>query len=198
MQAAHSPESYEAIATQIARILWAMCSEEINRLRYFHHLNESNLDAPCDMLERLGLLASHGYVSHYFVSDWSPFSRAPFIRHVGEPSEHDLLLALTFYVHWFPNEAAARHRGLAIVSSHPPDLAYNDPAAVRYRVWAVQGACKLLVKLSLGTWESDGAFLVHAPYSSDEGIAAYWGNRSAMIQRLGSEVRLYPRASKNG
>lgn len=198
MQAAHSSESYEAIATQIARIFWGMCSHEINGRRYFYHANENNLDAPCDMLARLGLLDMQSDVAHCFVSDWSPFTEAPLIRHAGEPSEHDLVLALTFYTHWFPDEAAARHRGLAIVSSYSPDQAYNDPAVVRYRVWAVQGACKLLEQLGLGTWGNHGAFMPHAPYSSDDDIASYWANRSAMIQRLGSEMLLYPPLSENG
>jgi hypothetical protein len=184
--------TYAALATQIARIVWGLCDEENEGKFEYVHFCENNLNAPCDMLVRLGLMRDCG-VSHCFVSDWSPFDEAVLIRHAGEPTEDDLVLGLMFYTEWFPDDAAVRNRGCVIpVDTNLGDRTRRTPASARYLTWAIQGACELLAKLDVGSWQANGAFAASGPYSSDIDLELYWQSRSEMVRLLGSEKLLYP------
>jgi hypothetical protein len=184
--------TYAALATQTARILWGLCDEENEGKLEYVHFCENNLNAPCDMLARLGLMRDCA-VSHRFVSDWSPFHQAVLIRHAGEPTADDLLLGLTFYTEWFPDEAAFGNRGcVASVDVKLGDRTRRTPAGERFRTWAVQGACELLAKLDAGSWQANGAFAPSGPYSNGVDLERYWHSRSEMVRRLGSEKMLYP------
>ena len=181
-----------AMATQIARILWGLCGEEIDGKLVYFHACENNLNAPCDMLARLGLMRDCG-VSHCFASDWSPFDEAVLIRHAGEPTGDDLVSGLTFYTEWFPDDAAIRNRGrLVLVDANLGDRTRWTPACARYRTWAVQGACDLLAKLDVGSWQANGVFSPSGRYSDITDLDLYWHSRNEMIRRLGSEKLLYP------
>jgi hypothetical protein len=188
----HADKTYTALATQIARILWGMCDYEMEGKLAYCHFCENNLNAPCDMLVRLGLMRDCE-VAHCFVSDWSPFDEAILIRHAGEPAENDLISGLAFYTLWFPDEAALRNRGqLVLVDTNLGDRTRRTPAGERYRTWAIQGACDLLAKLNVGSWQANSAFCPSAPYSNEIDLERYWNSRNEMIRRLGSEKLLYP------
>lgn len=188
----HPDKTYAALATQIARILWGLCDEESDGKLVYVHFCENNLNAPCDMLSRLGVMRDCA-VSHCFVSDWSPFDEAVLIRHAGEPTADDLILGLTFYTEWFPDDAAVRNRGRVVaVDTYLGDRTRWTPALARYRTWAVQGACDLLAKLNVGSWQANGAFLPSGAYSNGIDLDLYWTSRTEMSRRLGSEKPLYP------
>jgi len=178
--------TYAALATQIARIAWGRSECDSDGTLVDVHFNENDLHAPCDMLARLGVLRDN-IVSHSFPADWSPLNEARLIRHVGEPTEGDLLLGLMFYTEWFPSEAALSNR-------HPifsRDRTCWKPVAGDL-VWAVQGACELLLKLKAGSWQANGDFWPRSAYSDSYKIELYWTSRNEMIRRLGSEKLLYP------
>jgi hypothetical protein len=188
----HSEGTYTALATQIARILWGLCDEENDGKLTYAHFCENNLNAPCDMLARLGLMRD-GVVSHCFVSDWSPFDEAVLLRHAGEPTADDLISGLSFYTEWFPDDAAIRNRGqVVLVDPDLGDRTRRTPAGERYRTWAIQGACELLVKLEVGSWQANGVFCPSGPYSESSHLDLYWQSRNEMIRRLGGEKLLYP------
>ncbi|MBR1209742.1 hypothetical protein [Bradyrhizobium sp. JYMT SZCCT0180] len=188
----YSDRTYAGLATQIARILWGLCDAEIEGKLVYFHACENNLNAPCDMLARLGLMRDWE-VSHCFASDWSPFNEAALIRHPGEPTGDDLLLGLMFYTEWFPNNAAFRNRGrVAGVDVSLDDRARRTPAGERYLTWAVQGACELVMKLDAGSWQANGVFSPSGPYLDSTDLDLYWHSRNEMIRRLGSEKLLYP------
>ena len=124
---------------------------------------------------------------------WSPLNEARLVRHAGEPTEKDLLLGLMFYTEWFPEEAALANRD----PMAPADVELRDrvcwkPVAGRDLVWAVQGACELLLKLDAGSWQANGQFRPRSSYSDSYRIERYWSSRNEMISRLGSERLLYP------
>ncbi len=188
--------NYDNFARQIAQILWGMCDHEANGARAFYHASENNLDAPCDMLARLGIISAEA-VSHRFPANWSPFEETTFSRHPGEPTARDLWLGLTFLIHWFPQEAASSKRGQAIgVETDFGDLSRLTPAWKRYQIWAVQGACELLRTLSLGAWNDDGTFRICDPCFTPESIEAYWSSRNEKVRQLGQVELLYPAACK--
>jgi hypothetical protein len=179
--------TYAALATQIARISWGRSEWDADGTLVDVHFCENNLQAPCDMLARLGVLRDNE-VSHSFPADWSPLHATRLVRHAGEPTEADLLLGLMFYTEWFPSEAALSNR-------HP-----MGPAGERSSwkpvagdlVWAVQGACELLSKLKAGSWQANGEFWPRSAYSDGYDIELYWSSRNDMIRSLGSETLLYP------
>jgi hypothetical protein len=179
--------TYAALATQIARISWGRSECDGDGTLVDVHFCENNLQAPCDMLARLGVLRDNE-VSHSFPADWSPLHATRLVRHAGEPTEADLLLGLMFYTEWFPSEAALSNR-------HP-----MGPAGERSSwkpvagdlVWAVQGACELLSKLKAGSWQANGEFWPRSAYSDGYDIELYWSSRNDMIRSLGSETLLYP------
>lgn len=191
-------ENYESFARQIARIEWAMCDNEIDGRRIVNHLGDNNHDAPCDMLVRLGVMyvsiPDHG-LNHYFPAGWSPLADFPLSRHSGEPTANDLWLGLTFWIHWFPNDANIDHRGQnGSIDTNFSVLGGLTPAWLRYRAWAIQGACELLCLLGLGAWNGDGKFEILDPTSTIDSLEAYWSSRSEMVKTLGGEELLYPAA----
>lgn len=189
--------TYAALATQIARIAWSFSECEPDGTLRNLHCNENNLQAPCDMLARLGVLRGSG-VGHSFPANWSPSNEARLVRHAGEPTEKDLLSGLMFYVEWFPRQAALANRHpMALAGVELRDHARWNPVAGRDLVWAVQGACELLLKLKAGSWQADGAFWPRSAYSNGYDIELYWSSRHEMIRRLGSERLLYPPAGES-
>lgn len=189
-------ENYESFARQIARIEWAMCDNEINGSRIVNHLGDNNHNAPCDMLARLGVMyvssPDHG-LNHHFPAGWSPFADIALSRHSGQPTANDLWLGLTFWIHWFPDDANIAHRGQAVsVDADFGDLMRLTPAWVRYRTWAIQGACELLCSLGLGAWKADGKFQILDPTSTIDSVEAYWASWNEAAERLGGKDRLYP------
>jgi hypothetical protein len=69
---------------------------------------------------------------------------------VRHSTEKDLLLRLMFHTEWFPREAALSNRDpMAPVGRELRDRVFRKPAAGRDLVWAVQGACELLLKLGI-------------------------------------------------
>ncbi|QGM44593.1 hypothetical protein [Methylocystis heyeri] len=181
----HGAESiYGALATQIARIMRGLCDYEIAGRPSFHHCSENNMDAPCDMLARLGVMKDET-VAHSFAPDWSPFSEAMLARHPGEPSSSDLVLGLAFLTESFPDDARRRNAACCIAT----DLEGGSKAAAsRYRIWALQGACNLLMRLEAGSWNQDGRFLPKGDFD----IESYWRSRLICARRLGDEKLLYP------
>lgn len=189
--------NYDRFVRQIARILWGMCDHETEDVRGFCHCNENNLNAPCDMLARLGIMHG-GTVSHRFVANWSPFGETPSTRHAGEPTAQDLWLGLTFLIEWCPQEAALSKRGQVVVGIETDfgDLSRLTTARIRYRIWAVQGACELLHSLALGAWSDDSTFRICDPDSTADDIEDYWSSRNEMIRQLGRVELLYPETCK--
>jgi hypothetical protein len=183
--------TYAALATQIARISWGRSECDLDGTLRDVHFNENDLQAPCDMLARLGVLRDN-VVSHSFPADWSPLDEARLVRHAGEPTEKDLLLGLMFYTEWFPSEAALSNRHpMAPAGVGRRDGACWKPIAGDL-VWAVQGACELLLKLKAGSWQANGEFWPRSAYSDSYKIELYWSSRNEMIRCLGSEKLLYP------
>ena len=183
--------TYAALATQIARISWGRSECDGDGTVMDVHFGESNLHAPCDMLARLGFLRDNE-VSHSFPAGWSPLTEARLVRHAGEPTEKDLLLGLMFYTEWFSSEAALSNRHPMV----PADVELRDRTRwgpiTAYLVWAVQGACELLLKLKAGSWQANGDFWPRSAYSDSYDIELYWSSRNEMIRSLGSETLLYP------
>jgi hypothetical protein len=178
---------YGALATQIARIMRGLCDYEIAGRPAFYHCHENNMDAPCDMLARLGVMKDET-VAHSFAPDWSPFSEAMLARHPGEPSSSDLVLGLAFLAESFPDDARRRNAACCVAT----DLEDRSKAAAsRYRNWALQGACNLLIRLEAGSWRQDGRFLPKGDFD----IESYWQSRLICARRLGDEKLLYPDAS---
>ncbi|WP_206241566.1 hypothetical protein [Novosphingobium terrae] len=166
--------SYEALATQIARIVWCHCYEKIGNQSAFFHFCENNLNAPCDMLARLGLMEDHE-VAHAFIQPLSPLIQAPIQRHDKAPTQAEPLLGLTFLVHWKPREAALKHRGAMLsVSDQQSTIERDDAALQKFHIWAVQGACELLHASAFGAWTEAGSFAMIALYADEDAIERYW------------------------
>jgi hypothetical protein len=184
--------TYAALATQIARIAWGSSECDGDGTLVNVHFGENDLHAPCDMLARLGVLRDND-VSHSFPAGWSPLNAAPLVRHAGEPTENDLLLGLMFYTEWFRSEAALSNRHpMAPAGGEFHDRTCWKPVAGRDLVWAVQGACELLLQLKAGSWQANGDFWPRSAYSDGYRIELYWSSRNDMIRCLGSETLLYP------
>jgi hypothetical protein len=180
---------YQTAATQLARIMWVLCEQSPDGTLLYLHASENNLDAPCDMLARLGVMKELRQVQHVFVRAWSPFTEVPLIRHAGEPTLDDLVLGLAFYTEWFPEEA--KQRNASPVTPFGLDIGDRTkitPASERYLIWAVQGACDVLIKLNAGGWQPNGIFLP----KGDPDIETYWATCRTRAQQLGDEKLLYP------
>jgi hypothetical protein len=139
-------DRYEDLATAVARILRSICDFEMDGHPAFTHANSNDLDAPCDMLARLGLMKEHS-VQHVFSRHWPLLQTAPLVRHAGEPSLNDLIRGLCLFVDWFPS--VPRDAEPADVPTDFPDLGDRSQMD-RFHKWSVQEGRRLLEELGIG------------------------------------------------
>jgi hypothetical protein len=202
-------DRYDDLATAIARILRSICDFEMDGHPAFTYANSNDLDAPCDMLARLGLMKEHS-VQHVFSRDWPLLQTAPLVRHAGEPSLNDLIRGLCFFVDWFPS--VPRDAEHADVPTDFPDVGERSQQD-RLHKWSVQEGRRLLEELGIGRWSSrdvwrsnelrflaalfgqspkKDVFEMTGDFAKDDWMELYWMSRKADAARLGGETCLYP------
>lgn len=193
-----SQSNYEDIAVAIADVILSLSHDQgLNDGKArFEHFCENNMNAPCDMLARLGIMTeARAGMEHCFTSDWRTGMSHPVQRHQGEPSLDDLFLALKFYSEWFPKVVSKDSFQIAGDRPALPNFSgpYANESRTQFHHWAMQNVIELLLKANLGNWAEDGRFKLFKPFDEHRGLEKYWMTRSMMAKNLASgENGLYP------
>lgn len=189
-----SPLDYGRAVDIIACVVFSLCHHADGTPTYTHY-SENNLNAPCDMLARLGLMSGLPRGAAHQFPVWFPGESLPIIRHPGEPVAADLLLALAFYAQWFPHDSTYREPE-ANEPMPEADLTADNrwsEQRERFKVWSVRRVARLLAELNLGGWNSEGTFRLPAPFGDVLDIEYYWYSRSRVVGKFGgNEGALYP------
>lgn len=203
-----SGTDYEAIVWPIALIIFARCRDSGDGIPEFEHFAENDFQEPSDILCRLGLMTDRDGRNHrhVFSKNWKPKEPIELIRHPGEPTTFDLILALCFLVDWDSGHCGDVRN---IRSYDASQLIDNfDPrsnnwtrtsARFKFREFALFTGCALLEDLGLGSWVDGAGFEVVVELSEDSDIRymdIYRQSRLNIANKLGGLDKLYPRKPK--
>ena len=68
-----SAKDYDEIAYATAALIFAIADLDPDGTVVYARMSENDLDKPCDMLARLGIMiSSEGHMCHSFARNWTP------------------------------------------------------------------------------------------------------------------------------
>lgn len=195
---------YETLAQAIAFLVFCDCTDHGNGVPEFEHFAENDLQEPPDILSRLGVMTdkSGRRHCHSFNSGWTPNKQLGLIRHQGEPTYFDLVLALCFIIDW----RALAYKNARLSKEFDPTLATDEFYSLvtklknteeheMFHAYAFINGCALLEALGLGSWTENAGFKVVYDLSEDSSIRVmdiYRVSRQNLAQKLGGMSELYP------
>jgi len=191
-----SDNNYEEAVALVACIIYSMCCADTDGNPYFAHACENNLNAPADMLARVGVMDEiDDGLSHKFGTGWKPGLALDIERHSCEPSQQDLILALLFFLDWSPsvlktmcpisNEAMP-----ALFEFHPSK---HSTVQRNFHAWAIRRAGKWLLKQNMAVFVEGEGLAIEQQHAGHKILEPYWDNRQKMKMCVGnSESTLFP------
>jgi hypothetical protein len=114
-------------------------------------------------------------------------------RHPGAPSPEDLLLAIGFYIEWFPGSVVQAPFDFNAPMPRAGAALYKAPQYQAALLWAMNRVVALALRHDLGHWTDRGFWLNCYDSGADvDIIGPYWEHRIRDAERLGNEAALYP------
>lgn len=198
-----SSPTYENLVSIIANVIIGLSHDDSvgDGVARYQHFCENNLNAPCDILQRLGVMVeTPGGMGHSFRPSWVAGDDVTICRHSGEPAIEDLYIAIKFYADWFPKHVTRTSINPNRLRPPRPFFTgtYSTPERKAFFEWAMECVINELVKVRAGRWSNKDKFVLNESFYGHKGLEDYWRRRSEMVQKFGGdECSIYPPNKKD-